>query len=304
MPSAARAKRWCFTLNNYTAGEEEALKDLLESDHVTYGVYGRETGENNTPHLQGYFIWSETQTFARTKQLVGDRYHLEPSRGSPAQASDYCKKDGDYEEFGELKTSQGKRSDWDRFHDWCKEQNKIPTDYELFSAFPSLYGRYKKSLREICSMAIRVDSRTIGEPRGWQRQLEQRLELEPDDRHVRFIVDTEGNCGKSWFVKYYQRKYPNDCQIIPNGKRDDMALSYVPGKRVYFIDVPRLGMEFFQYPIVEMIKNGSVSSPKYESCLKETDEKAHVVVMCNEPPKMDALSADRYKIYEHNQHYN
>lgn len=304
MPSRAKAKRWVFTLNNYTAGEEQSLADLLSSEHVDYGVFGRETGENNTPHLQGYLIWNESTTFARTKQLLGERFHIEVSRGSPKQALDYCKKDGDYDEFGDLGGKPQKECQWTKLRDWCKEQNFMPTDADLLEHFPALFGRYSKSVREICRIAINVDSRDIGEPRGWQRGLEQRLRAEPDDRHVRFIVDEEGNSGKSWFINYWMRKYPNETQLIPIGKRDDMAYSYVSGKRYYFFDVPRSGLEYFQYAILEMIKNGMVCSPKYESCVKMSDKKCHVVIMCNESPDMTMLSADRYKIYNHNSLFN
>lgn len=295
--NTSRGKRWCFTLNNWTEGEQQLLADLLDSEHVFYGVYGRETGENNTPHFQGYVIFAEPKTFNQAKQLLGERYHIEISKGTPRQASDYCKKDGDYEEFGELVDAKGKRTDWERLRDWCKEQNFMPTDYELWDTFPSLMGRYKNGVREMCHSLIRIDPRETGQLRNWQRDLERWLDGEPDDRRVTFVVDEEGNTGKSWFIRYYQKKYPKMSQKLPFGKRDDMAHAVESGKRVYFIDVPRQSMEYLQYSILEMLKDKSVSSPKYESVVKEWDENSHVVVFCNEEPDREKLTRDRYHIF-------
>jgi hypothetical protein len=62
-------------------------------------------------------------------------------------------------------------------------------------------------------------------------------------------------------------------------------------------DIPRLGMEFFQYNVIEQIKDRIVFSAKYQSMAKVLDHDAHVVVFCNEMPKDDALTADRYKYF-------
>lgn len=292
-----RGKRWVFTLNNYTSGEKQLLADLCNSEHVEYGCLGYEEGEQGTPHIQGYVIFADRKTFNQAKALLGARCHLEISRGTPQQASDYCKKGGDYDEFGECQQSQGKRTDWERLKDWCAEQTEIPSDYVLFSNFPSLFGRYKQSVREICRLCIKPDSRTIGEPREWQRRLEQQLDGPADGRHVTFVVDEDGNSGKTWFVEYYTKKHPQECQRMKGAKRDDLALCLIPGKRVYFIDVARGSMEHFQYSFLEMIKDRAVFSPKYESCMKEWDDNSHCVVLCNEMPDMNALTRDRYVIF-------
>lgn len=301
MPAINRSKgkRWVFTLNNWTEGEQQLLADLLNSDHVSYGIIGREQGEQGTPHLQGYVIFSDAKTFNQAKSLLGGRCHIELSKGTPSQAATYCKKEGDFDEYGELPDkSQGKRSDWERLKSWCDDRDTIPSDYELFDAFPSLFGRYKNSVREICRLRIRVAPRDLGEPREWQRDLEQQLDNDADDRTVLFVVDHEGNQGKTWFVKWYEAKHPDQSQRLRAAKRDDMAHAIVSGKRVFFIDVPRGGMELFQYGICEMLKDRAVFSPKYESCMKTWEQNSHVVVMCNEYPDLSKMSRDRFKMVE------
>lgn len=98
---SVRARCWCFTLNNYEEKDEENLGDLIVSGKADYVVWGREVGDNGTPHLQGYIEFKEGQKMQRVKTILqNDRYHLEQRRGSQKQAVDYCKKDGDFEEFG------------------------------------------------------------------------------------------------------------------------------------------------------------------------------------------------------------
>ena len=300
----SRAKRWVFTLNNYTAGEEQALADLLESDHVTYGVYGRETGESGTPHLQGYVVFSDQKTFNQAKQLLGSRVHLEVSRGTPKEASDYCKKEGDYNEYGELPdvSNPGKKGgQWAELRDWILELNESggsrPTDADLASRFPSLFGtHYRGVVKFIDALYVRP-SRQIGSPRdGWQRELEQQLGGEPDERSVTFLVDGDGNSGKSWFAAYMMKKEPMKTQILRIGKRDDLAHSIDPRKSIFIFDIPRGQLQYLQYNVLESIKDGYVFSPKYESTLKEIEHNCHVVVMCNEKPDMSALTEDRYNI--------
>jgi hypothetical protein len=46
-----RYRNICFTLNNYTSQEYEAL---LYNDNFKYVIIGKEVGESGTPHLQGY----------------------------------------------------------------------------------------------------------------------------------------------------------------------------------------------------------------------------------------------------------
>ena len=72
-----------------------------------------------------------------------------------------------------------------------------------------------------------------------------------------------------------------------------MAYAVDPDKRVFFINVPRLGMEFLQYSILEQLKDRMVFSTKYTSEMKVLRTNVHVVVFCNEMPDMDKMSADR-----------
>lgn len=98
------SKHWCYTLNNYTEEEVEKIKNV---ENTVYHVFGKEVGENGTPHLQGYIVFVNRKGLAGVKKALGTRsLHLEPKRGTCLEASTYCKKDGDFVETGELPAEQ------------------------------------------------------------------------------------------------------------------------------------------------------------------------------------------------------
>lgn len=104
------SRNYCWTLNNYTPEELAFLKnpDLLES--FSYHVFGIEKGESGTPHLQGYTVFKKPLRQVACKKMFNtERIHLSMRKGTHEQASDYCKKDGDFFEFGNI-MKVGKRS--------------------------------------------------------------------------------------------------------------------------------------------------------------------------------------------------
>lgn len=109
---ASPAIGWVFTLNNFTDDDIDHLKALFADGHVRYICFGKEVGENGTPHLQGYLELTKKQRLSGVKSLVGDRYHFEVRRGTSEQAIEYCKKDGDFFSLG-ASVGKGKRSDLD-----------------------------------------------------------------------------------------------------------------------------------------------------------------------------------------------
>lgn len=81
------AKHWCITLNNPVAHSESLFINPLFS----YTIFGREHASTGTPHLQGYVCCRKKMTLSSMRKIFGTS-HLEIARGTPKQASDYCKK--------------------------------------------------------------------------------------------------------------------------------------------------------------------------------------------------------------------
>lgn len=146
MPSK-QARNWCFTLNNYEEnGEKRVLQGGAEDENVCYMVIGKEIGESGTPHLQGYVQFTKRIALGTVKRLVGTRAHCEVSRGTPKQAADYCKKDGDYQEIGGIRGGQGTRSDLAEVYQACRQGQ---TFSQIGETYPSAALRYGSGIQRI-----------------------------------------------------------------------------------------------------------------------------------------------------------
>jgi len=284
------AKNWCFTLNNYTDADIERLNGL--EDRVQYLIYGREVGENGTPHLQGFVSLSARKSMAQVKALLGGNPHVEVARNVPASIQ-YCKKEGNFHEIGQIAGGAGSRSDLDAF--------KVDVKAGMLSLkairenHSDVYARYPRFCIEYVQDNFPGKTLPAHALRPWQAQLNATLNQEPDDRTITFIVDVVGNSGKTWFAHYYAQNHEK-VQVLQPGKKADMCYALDPTIRVLFVDAPRSKQgEFIQYDFLEDVKNGYVFSGKYESRVKQLG-KCHVVCLMNEQPDMQKLSIDRYNI--------
>lgn len=289
----ARAKSWCFTLNDYTDDDCATLRALVETRIASYCIYGHEVASTGMRHLQGYIMFFERKRFSQVKRLIRDQIHIEVTR-RVKNAIEYCKKDGNFEEYGHH-PNVGKRSDLEDFKESVK--SGILCEKRLREMHSSVWAKY----RCFCELYVKDhEKKRIVKPHDlhpWQAELKTILDDEPNDRSVIFVVDLNGNVGKSWFAHHYCSLF-TDAQVMCPGKYADMALVLRNDIRVMFLDAPRSKQgEYIQYTFLENVKDGYVFSSKYLSAMKQLTP-CHVVVMMNEHPDYTKLSRDRYHVIE------
>lgn len=298
MTPSLQAARWVFTINNPTQADKDHVAELGINQLRKYLIVGREVGASGTPHLQGFVVFTRSIRRSRVSGFL-PRAHLEPARGSSQQAAAYCKKDNDFDEYGECPAQRGANSVLEDLYEWgdsfIASTGRAPTSPEIAREHPTAYLRYPRATALFQARAPLPQLRD-GTPRDWQSTLATQLEADADDRVIGFYVDPEGGNGKSWFQAWYLCKNPEKTQVLSVGKRDDIAHVIDVSKSVFFFNVPRGGMEFFQYTILEQLKDRMIFSPKYNSKMKFLHKVPHVLVFCNEEPDLTKMTDDRYHI--------
>lgn len=151
-----QSRDWVFTINNPTLEEEKSLEGLV-GDRATYLVYGRETGDSGTPHLQGFVQLCSRSRRRAVSGLPGlSRAFLECRKGSPQQASEYCKKDGNFVEIGEM-CQQGKRKDLDEVREAVRGG---ASELQLFEDHFSTMVRYGRGIQHYRNLLQASGERT------------------------------------------------------------------------------------------------------------------------------------------------
>ncbi len=96
-----RSRAWVYTLNNYGPGEYKSLSKVK----CSYHVYAREVGKEGTRHIQGYIRFDNAVSRSVMSKRI-PRAWVCKARGTPLQASNYCKKCGEFMEVGKLPMPQ------------------------------------------------------------------------------------------------------------------------------------------------------------------------------------------------------
>lgn len=141
-------RNYCVTIQKPTTEyNEQYIKPFKEK--TKYGVIGLEIGqETGNIHYQCYFeLKSPTRMSTMAKLLPGA--HFEARIGSAKQASDYCKKDGKFTEWGEI-SKQGFRSDLAEAANAIVEQHSLK---EVALEHPEVFIKYSSGITKLHHMA-------------------------------------------------------------------------------------------------------------------------------------------------------
>lgn len=295
----SRNRSWQFTFNNYKAEEYDFLKTI--SEQIRYMIIGKEIGEKNkTPHLQGYVVWNNAKTMSACKKSLGSKaVHVEIAKGDSDSNIKYCsKEDLTPYTFGEP-PRPGTRKDLEGILIMAK---KIKDYDKLLLAYAedgsSLSYQQMQSAQKYCSLYKGEEAKTElieefknSELRDWQKNALKQLE-EQDNRQVLWIVDSQGNNGKTYLGKYIASH--KDTFVITNGKSANIAYAFNYERYIVF-DFVRSNEEYINYGVIEAFKDGYIFSSKYQSIGKRFTSRK-VIVFSNFEPDESKLSADRWNI--------
>lgn len=131
-----RSRDWCFTVNNYSDVDTQICYEL--SVVSNYLIYGKEVASTGTKHLQGYIYFKDAKSFSKVQKLLPKGTHIEKAKGTPKQASDYCKKEGDYVEYGELPQPSGKRNDLEQIKHLVNNGGRMVDVIDVATSYQSV----------------------------------------------------------------------------------------------------------------------------------------------------------------------
>lgn len=135
MPNV-RSRGWCFTINNPTGWDTADIERL--SAACQYLIKGNEVGEEGTPHWQGFVYFQNKKSFSQVREAL-PRAHIEKQRGTFEQAIDYCKKEGDFREWGTAPSGPtGQKNKWKDVMQLAR-QGKLE---EIEDKYPAIFFRY------------------------------------------------------------------------------------------------------------------------------------------------------------------
>ncbi len=158
-------KQFCFTANNFSTEEEittiKTAYACSDESFVTYCIMGKE-GKGKTPHLQGFVQvrkacrWTKLNKLlpggaikkakrtAEQKRWQGWHWENKVRNSTNEEARDYCKKEEDWQEWGEFSGSkQGHRTDLEAVAALISGgANKA----SIFKAHPGAFLKYRSNI--------------------------------------------------------------------------------------------------------------------------------------------------------------
>lgn len=139
----------------------------------------------------------------------------------------------------------------------------------------------------------------------WQQAIKDLIGTKPHDRIIYWFYDKVGGSGKSSFAKYMMFHHKVVTLTFGDAKDLLFVVQKFQNRPCYMFDLSRTkgGKTSMSdiYQALESVKNGYFVSSKYESdiVLMQTP---HVIVFSNHYPDMGALSQDRWRVVNMNEH--
>ncbi len=211
-PARPHAKHWIFTLNN---PRDNAV--VFDDQTHIYLIAGNEIAPGTgTPHIQGYVCFKQRKRLSAVKRWLPTA-HWEIMRGTPFQASNYCKKDGNFTEYGELPKSAAQvnrlrmQQQWDEAYASAKRHQLEEIPKHMLVRCYHAFKRIQQDNPIIPDDLAALDNYWIVAPTGYGKSRYAR-ERWPD------FYDKSPN---KWFVGYKNQKTilcddfgPKQCEYL------------------------------------------------------------------------------------------
>lgn len=252
-----RARKWCFTLNNYTKEDKIKLTHIFDTKKCKY-IIGEEKGEKGTIHLQGYFEAKNAIWFKSIKKW-NEKLHVEKARGNRESNIKYCIKENKF---------------ITNFEHPILFKKKIENDI-LIDEYKDV--KWKDWQKEVINLINeKADSRKIYVYIDYMGNSGKSYLTKFIALKYKGVVICDGKKDNI----FNQVKVMMDSMIEP---------------KIVILDVPRSGKDFINYGVVEQLKNGLIYSGKYEGgrCLFRHP---HVIIFTNDNVDINKLSIDRWVI--------
>lgn len=149
--SKRMSRHRCYVFTSFKTEEPE-----FES--MDYMIRGLETcPSTQKKHWQGYVEFDNGVSFKTAQKRIGDtKAHFEPRRGSQKEAIEYCKKEGEWKEFGQKK-AQGERTDLAVLRDEIIAGRSVD---DITMDQPEMFHQYGRTLSKIEDIVLRSKFRT------------------------------------------------------------------------------------------------------------------------------------------------
>lgn len=266
--------RWCLTIHGADPNGNCPILNLLKvqfsMNKYVLAAVAYETGQHGIhPHWQVYFETSKKCGMKkRLCDLLGSQigFHIEVAQGTRNANLRYIYAVTKQHQLG-----------WVHFVKNCEP----PKDYRPWKTQNLLWLRDNM--------------------KPWQAWITAKVTKTADYRDILWIVDPKGNTGKTYLAKYLHYFHG---AILTGGKSEDMKHAIARWKQItghfpvtIIIDLARSDrISMSGYKSIEEIKNAIFFSGKYQSGMVASCNPPNVVVFANVPPKLNAMSADRWVI--------
>jgi len=328
----AQGSRWMFTCFNPTPLKQARLekwfqaippRSAAKTPNARAYIFGRETcPTTGKEHLQGMVIFDCQKKFATLKSF---NTKLGPGEAidwrmckclSNKRCSDYCKK-------GEQSKKEWKKSGCKGDHFGLRADVTQWGDVALFLEDKQGLDMGKRTDVVACRQMIlncqswadvlsnELHMEYLAAHMQWAREIFMNRPIERmlsfkfyhwekelmvrfmpyHSRRILWVYSLEGNVGKSTFTRYLVCNH--NALLCPN-KTAEAAFLYT-GQKIVIFDVSRKGMEYFNWDLLEQVKNGLIVNTKYVPMQKVFQHPTIIVFSNNNGDDyLKNLSADRW----------